>query len=575
MDHFPAPLSDSEPQSFQRIEGSNLLEPGQYWRVIKDVTAKGTGEWGSRDTAFGVGDIHLVVQLFEFEGILHSVIVLGHPEGTYKDQFSRHAFLASQFFDSFERVSDEVAAADRAAGQSAIMDEVQKIQHEMLDAQFNPLALPGVQEAAKDAVDRFEREEAARVQVETKDKTQREADLRRIHRRAARRSEAKGNPITVRKTTISDRLDVMISEGVTADGVRDLQIEAGRRVAIAEATSKWLSARTKEMGETLLRLTPYAAEKAQVALALSSKSIDLVKQIGRGIASLNLYTGTGVDVFTVREGADAPSSEPLTIVQGKLAMDEELAVHVDVEENFDCSSKQAFFSRLGESDELLRQILPTPRCVVSVQVTRRDIEYSDKMSPFERVVRDLENKRVFLLVRNGHNVHAVYSCEPSHEAAIRLFPTRGDLHKPFQGIDGTTVGLNDVAFGKAVGRFKDQALHYRRFLILLCGLDHRLNLFGDFAPPESKISFMSIDFQQRYMRFLENDDPGLAIGGQKEDVYSWMKRHNDGLRSGSRVVVDSGASLSAVTALVRKEIGAKIDRAALDGLTLIASEKAG
>ncbi|WP_234265089.1 hypothetical protein [Hydrogenophaga sp. NFH-34] len=577
MEHLPSldPSGTPDEPSLNRIEGSNTLEPGQYWRAVKDVTAKGTGEWGSRDTDLQVGDIHLVVSLFYFEGVLHSVTVLGHPRNTWGDQFSRHTFLANQFFDAFERVSDEDAAIDRAAGQAAIMAKVQSLQQEMLDAQINPLQLPGVQEAAKEAVERFEHEEASRVQSEVKDKEQRESDLRRIHRRAARRSEAKGNPIAVRKTTISDRLDVMISEGVTADGVRDLQIEAGRRVAIAEATSKWLKSRTEDMGSTLKRLTPYVAEQAQVAMALSSKSIDLVKQISRGIASLNLYTGAGVDVFTVREGEDAPSSEPLTIVQGKLAMDEELAVHVDVEESFDCSSTSKFFTRLADNDELLRQVLPSPRCVVSVQVTRRNVEYSEKMSPFERVARDLENKRVFLLVRNGHNVHAVYSCEPSHEAAERLFPTRFDIQKPFQGIDGSTIGLQDVAFGKAVGRFEDQALHYRRFLILLCGLDHRLNLFGDFAPPESKASFMSVDFQQRYMRFLENDDPGLLLGGQDETVYAWMRRHNQGIRSGSRVVVDSGNTLSMATALVRRENYARIDRSALDGLALIASEKAG
>lgn len=582
MDPIPTPRSvdlldpaaSSEPK-LNRIEGSNTLEPGQYWRVVKVFAAKDEADWHGRERALRPGDIHLVVKLFDFEGVLHSVTILGHPRHAHGDQFSKFTLLAGDFFSTFERVSDEVAAADRAADQAAIMAKVQAIQKEMLDAQVNPLQLPGVQEAAEKAVEQFEQEEAARVQAEVKNKGQREADLRRIHRRAARRSEARGNPIALRKTTISDRLDVMISEGVTADGVGELQLEAGRRLAIAQATAKYLAERSKSMGRVLENLTPYAAEKAQAALAMSSDAIDLVSRIGRGIASLNLYTGTGVDVFSVREGADAPTDEPLTIVQSKLAMDEELAVHVDVEESFDCTNTQAFFNRLATNDALLNQVLPTPRCVVSVQVTRRSVYYDEKMSPYEKVARDLENKRVFLLVRNGENVHAVYSCEPSHEAAVRLFPTRDDITKPFKGIDGSTIGLSDVAFGKATGRFEDQALHYRRFLILLCGLDHRLSLFGDFAPAESKMDFMSQRFQQRYLRFLENDDPGLLLGGQQESVYAWMRRHNQGLRSGSRVVVDSGSTLSAATALVRKEHSAMVDRSALDGLALIASEKAG
>lgn len=517
-----------------------------------------------------------MAELFDFEGVLHSVHFLEHPRNAGGTKLRSLTLLCADFLRHFEPVSLDEAKADRAREQASVMERVQAIQQEMLQAQENPLQIAEVRAEADRAVEEYERMQDARSLRESNDQQRREADLRRIHRRAARRSQEQGNPLVVRKATVSDRLDVMIAEGVTMDGVRELQEEAGRRQAIAEATSKWLERRVRAMSDVLAGLAPYAAEQGQLALATASGAIQRVKTIDAGIASLKLYTGDGVEVFTVREGAQAPTSEPLTIVQGKLAMDEELAVHMPVENDFDCSDRKAFFSRLATHEDLLDQMMPTSRCVVAVQVTRRKHHYSQEMSVFEQLAREQENQRVFLLVRNGQNVHAVYSAEPSHEAAQRLFPTRGDLQRPFQGIDGSAIGLQDVAFSRSAGRFEDLTLHYRRFLILLCGLDHRLGLFGDFAPAEAKAGFMSAQFQQRYMRFLENDDPGLLLGEEREPVADWMARHNAQLRTGSRVVVDDGATLDdAIPLIVRSAGSIQVDKQALGIGSLIANAKEG
>ena len=570
-----ASTDDVEGHGYQRLESRNALAPGQYWRLTTSLTVKNPHSSFYSDVKLHEGDMHLITKLFEFEGALHSVTILEHPREANKDRFASHTLLTADFLQVFEPVPMDEAQVIRSQEQADVMNKVQAVQEEMREAQLNPLALPGVQEAARKAVEAFEANETARVQSEVKDMAQRESDLRRIHRRAARRSEVKWNPLAVRKATISDRLDVMISEGVTSDGVRELQLEAGRRMAIAEVTSKWLAERSKRMSELLECITPYLAEHGQLALASAHGAIERVAQIERGITSLKLYTGDGVAVIPVREGADAPTHEPLTLIQEKLAMDEELAVHAEVEDDFDCSSQEIFFKRLSTDEKLLSQILPAPRCVVSMQITRRAIEYGKDVHPFEAVARALKNKRVFLLVRNGQNVHAVYSTEPSHEAAKRLFPTEGEIHEPFKGIDGSSIGLQDVAFGKASGRFEDQALHYRRFLILLCGLDHRLNLFGEFCPPEEKSNFMSQAFQQRFFRFLENDHPSRLIGGQAESVREWMQRHNSQLRSGSRVVVQSGNTLRAAAPHIARVRDLDIDQSTVRKAALIAGEKSG
>lgn len=558
----------SDGPAFERIERTNSLEPGQYWRLTKTVQVPHPQYSDKYHIILHEGDLHLITSLFEFEGTLHSITILEHPRNVGPSgKFSSYTLLTTDFLTAFEPLPLDEAKAVRAAEQNAVMQKVKEVQDEMAQAQMNPLALPAIQEAAQRAVEDFERKEAHKAQAEIDDTQKRAADLRRIHRRAARRSEAKGNPIAVRKAAISDRLDVMISEGVTSDGVRDLQLEAGRRLAIAQATSDWLVKRSREVAEILKGVAPYLSEQGQLALASASSAIGRVTEIERGIKSLKLYTGDGVDVVTVREGTEAPSHEPLTLMQRKLAMDEELAVWVDVESTFDYTSAERFFQHLATDERLLQQILPTPRCVVSMQVTRRSVDYGDRLDPFERLQREIANRKVFLLVRNGQNVSVVYSCEPSHEAAHRLFPTAADIHKPFEGLDGANIGLQDVAFGKASKRFEDQALHYRRFLILLCGLDHRLNLFGEFFPAQEKPAFMSLAFQQRYFRFVEDDDQERMIGGQSEGVYAWMARHNANLRSGSRVVVTSRRSLTAAIPSVSRshciEISNEIARAPL------------
>jgi len=583
MEHVSAAtvgdLVEMQEAAFDRVDSQDPLAPGHYWRVRSGAVGSIHDRSGSLPRDLVEGDLHLIVDLFFFEDSLHSIIFLEHPRyASRRGEFSRCKLLAAEFLSLFEPVNEAEAKRIRAAEQSELMEQMAQIQRSMHEAQTAPLAVAGIKDAADEAIERFERAEAARIQAEEKDRARRDADLRKLHRRAARRSEVKGNPLVVRRTTISDRLDVMIADGITQDDVQELQFEAGRRLAVANATAKWLEAQTDKLSRVLERLTPYFAEQGQLARAVASGAINRVKEIGQGIRSLNLYLGTGVDVVTVREGADAPETAPLALMQLKLAMDEELAVHIDVADDFDCSSAPQFFERLKNSDELLRQVLPTPRCVVSMMTTRRSIDYDSRMDPWERLQRDIANRRVFLLVRNGGNVHVVYSGEPSHEAAERLFPSDDDIKAPFRGLDGSAVGLQDVAFGPASKKFDDQALHYRRFLILLCGLDHRMDLFGKFCPEHKKMAFMSLDFQRQYMRFVENDSSASLIGPQtSESVFGWMQRHNSALRSGSRVVVDSNATLVRAIPYLHRSHSMRLDVSELkeQNNMLIATERGG
>lgn len=79
------------------------------------------------------------------------------------------------------------------------------------------------------------------------------------------------------------------------------------------------------------------------------------------------------------------------------------------------------------------------------------------------------------------------------------------------------------------------ALHYRRFLILICGLDHRLKLFGDFYDTNTPYSFLSLEFQERYFQFLHDKDGSglLGMAETRPSLQSYLEQANSCLQSGS------------------------------------------
>lgn len=529
---------------FERLQSHDVLSPGYYWRAKESIKRKHK-HWDHMETLVEAGDIHLLLDVIDFENTPHTVELLEHPAhgtGTIK-------LLIPEFLEKMEPVYD--AEAVRAREQQDIMNDVDAIQKDMAKGELNPLALPGVQDAVSAELQKFESQIVAEHANEQRQSKGRSQDLGKMLRRAARRSAEAGNPLAVQSVPFSDQVSDMIGGGITEDGVRELTMEARRRQVIATAASTYLSNAAESMGSKLKSLAPFFGERAQVAIARSRKAINLAKSLATGLKSLNLYTGAGVDVFTIREGESAPSSSPLTLLQAKRYMAEELAVHVDVSDNFDYASIQGFYDELAKNDVLLDQLMPFPRCVLSVATTRFDVNYSDRMGAYDKAMRDIENKRVFLLVRNGGNVHVVFSGEPSHEAAARLFPSDEDLNKPFRGQDGSRIGLKDIEFSAATERFEDVALHYRRFLILLCGLDHRTKLFGEFYPLERAMEFMNGTFQATYFNFIEDAAVNRLLGQNLVPVEQWLHVNNQSVQSGSRIVITSGARNYAPLAKIR------------------------
>lgn len=119
----------------------------------------------------------------------------------------------------------------------------------------------------------------------------------------------------------------------------------------------------------------------------------------------------------------------------------------------------------------------------------------------------------------------------------RLFPSKDDQDRVFRGVDGSQIKFEDVAYTAHLSSHERYALHYKRFLLLMCGLDHRMKLFGDFYEGPESLHFVTLAFQERFCRFIHDDDgAGLIESTPRQPVAEWIKEKNAYLRSGSRVL---------------------------------------
>lgn len=488
------------------VERFQALEPGTYWRAEQDYSFKSPERSWSYDVEKGT--VLLLVEIEDYDGKPHTVSILQHPQhGSYQYKALVQDFL-NAFTPSYD--ADEVRA--RELGQ--IQQQLQKLQTELIESNQNP-------ELMKESVD---------------------AELRQLEQKFIHedRREQGGIPVDQVKVTppalpggnFATSVSSAISSRLSADDVKGMRRFAERESAIAQGRVNWMNRQTGKINDTLQKMTPFIKEKAAVAMAKASGAIAFADKVSQGIQSLDLYTGKGVDVVTLVDGQEASPDEKLHIFQRKLIVAEELAVFQDVGEMFDISNQSDFDAALAAHPEFLDQLIPAQRGVVSLALCRRDIDYGNTW--LNKVMNE-QNQRVFLLVRNGQKVHKVYSSIESHEHAKRLFPYTDELNNVFRGMDGDRIDFDSLKFTEKASNAERVALHYKRFLILMCGLDHRLNLFGRFYEESQSLSFISLPFQERNMVFVRDDEMGFMLGEGKPDVFEYIKEMNKGLQSGSRV----------------------------------------
>ncbi|KVP17003.1 hypothetical protein [Burkholderia ubonensis] len=504
-----------------RIDRSGVIEPGHHWQCRTGVKGVSTIR-ESIEFDFQEGFVYLLTRLIFFDGKLHSVELLNDP--TVNTGLG--ILTLPLLLENFEPLSEEAATAFRQQQMLAIQDEAAAVQKEMADSQANPALLEPV---IREGLEKWERELARANQRDDDDEEQ------------APKAQL---PAIVTNGQFS--LAGAVTHRISSTDIEVFRHMAQREGKIAEIRGQWLTAKVELLGNVLKKLTPFYSEQAAIGVARAHEALSLSKEVEKGLRSLRLYTGDGVTVEQVAKGASAPAAEPLTIYQRKLYMDEEFAVWDDIDRMFDYASSGVFFKALRENEGLRQQLIPAPRGVVGMAVRRTDVNYeaSSLEDMLANARRNQENKALFLLVRDGENWYQVYSDEPSHELSPRLFPTRNEMDRIFEGLDGEKIGFEDLRFTNRTTEFDRKALSYKRFLILACGLDHRCKLFGQFYPEREALSFISMEFQRKYMRFVRDDDSDVMLGDNVPSVHTLIDQNQGQLAAGCRVLVFCAQALA-------------------------------
>lgn len=531
----------------ERIERFQSLQAGQYWRARSAVPAEGIEE----------GMVLLLESIRWADDRPHTIILRTHPtrygvkidavrddgnggQWKFSKAFTGHRFLLDDFLAmfEFEPRHQEVRSAEMTAAQKRIS----ALQAEIVEAQTNPQKMAQVVNEALLA----KRQEQARLS----DNSAGDQTVTGLSAFPSNPSSPTPSPSHFLTYSQGKRSDLLMADALQA-GLDEARVQSMRNAAeveyqVAAIKAEWIQSKSTAVAEAIQAITPFYTEQAAAAIARTEEVRVSVGNLLKGIESLDLYVGKSVTVVPVCEGAPAPQEEPLTFVQKKLLMDEELAVWADVDEDFDFDSAPAFFDALSKHPELVDQVFPTQRCVLVMATTRRLIDYGDSLT---NIIAGERNSSVFLLVRNGQNIYQVFSPVESHLRSHRLFPTKSEQDQHFRGIRGETMRFEDVAYTDRLSEHDAAALHYKRFLILACGLDHRLKLFGDFYPSQSCPYFVSLEFQELYCRFLFDDEGGsLLEEAARPSIYEWLKTKNAHLTSGSRVLGNWSAVMDGRTA---------------------------
>jgi len=512
----------STPSHTDRIERFQSLQAGQYWRSLQLIEDEGIEQ----------GEVLLIQSIRWVEDKPHTIILRPHPHKLRADikfKPNEHRFLLQNFLTLFAHEPDYQSVRNREIRE--VQGRVNDLQAELLEAQSNPALLATV-------VQEQLHQSNENAQIGTAD-TQgtppsKGGAVSCAHANSALAGLATG--------TVAQAIEA----GITEKSIASLRESAQREHQIATIKYNWIQSKTQEIASTIQALTPFYEEQAAAALARTEDVRSYVTKLMQGIESLDLYVGKDVEVLTIQKGRGAPSDVPLSFVQKKLLMDEELAVWADVDEFFDFSSAERFYEALRQHPGLVDQIFPTERCILVMAVSRRHIDYGDTWT---NVARNEQNQNVFLLVRDGENIHRVWSPVESHLGADRLFPTLGEHDKIFQGLDGETIKFEDVAYTDRLSAHERSALHYKRFLLLVCGLDHRLKLFGQFYDGPDSLDFVSLQFQSRYLRFIHDDDGAFTLQSERRlSLDEWINEKNAYMRAGSRVLCDWNAVMDPDTA---------------------------
>lgn len=301
----------------------------------------------------------------------------------------------------------------------------------------------------------------------------------------------------------------MLPVAQTLDPVTKLRNETESLTGYMETVQSLAMARLQEQ-MAALRSDSHplnmAIRRMSVQADVLRKTCDLLK----------MYLGEAVSVTDAGTGECAPASEPVTIRQRILFMDEEMAVLGDDGKGLDAGDISTFAEWL-KTPEHRDIIVPEPKCVVTMKPRRFKKRYTSDWRENDRL--NEWNFHSFLVIRNGGNVRIIESGDLCiHDSAI---PRMDSIKEIMDCRWKSDYNKEDAV----------RNLQYRA-LLLAQAVQGIADRTGFFSPADIPLSIKD----SQGVAYVYDDERDSMIGTGIVPFREWIEEKSRSIRRGSRIL---------------------------------------
>lgn len=250
-----------------------------------------------------------------------------------------------------------------------------------------------------------------------------------------------------------------------------------------------------------------------------AKQIDDLYKV---ITVMNLYTGRGVSLNVLADGAPAPEGEPIHIRQRILYMDEEYLADAE-NGGIDYQKEEEFYRWLTRPGNIYF-VCPEPKCIVAMKPKRFNMRYSSNESYNLELNR--WNHHTVIIIRNGERIFMLDSEDLElHGTAI----PRSDQQEQFEKRYDEIMGRAHV-WESDIERLRDESealgYMYTKYISFLQGLIDAGEVF-DLSAGRPNLA------KGEGVTFVRDDENAVGTG---LDWHAFQKSINAGIRRGTRVI---------------------------------------
>ena len=248
---------------------------------------------------------------------------------------------------------------------------------------------------------------------------------------------------------------------------------------------------------------------------LVSKMSKKIRKVMQVIDIIELYLGVHETIMQIQEGPVADMDEPISFRQLVLYMDEEVGDPKD--EGLDFKKIEQFDSWLLK-DENYKKVLPEEKGVVVIKPRRHSRDYGDW---FTNQVYNAENKRTYILIRNGMNFYRIWS---NIDVGERFFPTKEEQQKMFETMQADNWETDRE-------KAADEILGYRRNSLMMQGLIDRTKVF---QPMSHYVVVSKPETYDGLVQFIHDGELVLTDGRVR--FRDWREQINSKIERGTRII---------------------------------------